>query len=189
MHINIAEADLSHALLLLAIVGYALAMLAYAADFAFGRQRLAGPASAAASRGGRGARRGRGPAGRGRRGPRQRHSIWRPAGRPCPGQPARPAAPVPAQTRRAAAGRRARRWERIGLTLAIAGLVAHVTAILLRGIAEHRVPWGNMYEFIVAISAHGGDRHGGRDPPVTGPTTSACSCWPRWCSRSAWPSR
>src|SRR5262249_10942723 len=51
------------------------------------------------------------------------------------------------------AGRPARRWERIGLTLAIAGLAAHVTAILLRGIAEDRVPWGNMYEFIVAISA------------------------------------
>jgi cytochrome c-type biogenesis protein CcsB len=159
MHINIAEADLSHALLLLAIVGYALAMLAYAADFAFGRQRLTGPAAAAAAAGAPapaeaqaqpvavGAARGRGTASGG-----------------LPDAPARakpaPAGPAGSEAGAGAgadppgpAGRPARRWERIGLTIAIAGLAAHVTAILLRGIAEHRVPWGNMYEFIVAISA------------------------------------
>jgi len=159
MHINIAEADLSHALLLLAIVGYALAMLAYAADFAFGRQRLTGPAAAAAAAGAPapaeaqaqpvavGAIRSNGTASGG-----------------LPDAPARakpaPAGPVGSEAGAGAgadppgpAGRPARRWERIGLTIAIAGLAAHVTAILLRGIAEHRVPWGNMYEFIVAISA------------------------------------
>jgi cytochrome c-type biogenesis protein CcsB len=154
MHINIAEADLSHALLLIAIVGYALAMLAYAADFAFGRQRLTGPAPVAASTAAAtaaaeapagaqaqpvavGAARGSGPASGG-----------------LPDAPA-PAGPAPAgacSDEPGTPGRRARRWERAGLTLAIAGLAAHVTAILLRGIAEDRVPWGNMYEFIVAIS-------------------------------------
>jgi len=158
MHINIAEADLSHALLLIAIVGYALAMLAYAADFAFGRQRLTGPVTAAAGTAAEapaeaqaqpvtvGAARGGGTA----------------SGSTASGSTASgglPDAPAPAGVGASAGsgapgttGRPARRWERIGLTLAIAGLAAHVTAILLRGIAEDRVPWGNMYEFIVAIS-------------------------------------
>jgi cytochrome c-type biogenesis protein CcsB len=150
MHINIAEADLSHALLLIAIVGYALAMLAYAADFAFGRQRLTGPAPAAATAEAPaaaqaqpvavGAARGRAAAAGG-----------------LPPAPA-PAGPAPSGTGSGTAGpsvtpgRPPGRWVRLGLTLAVAGLIAHVAAILLRGIAEDRVPWGNMYEFIVAIS-------------------------------------
>ena len=36
--------------------------------------------------------------------------------------------------------------------LTCTGLAAHLTGILTRGLAEHRVPWGNMYEFIMAIS-------------------------------------
>jgi len=153
MHINIAEADLSHALLLIAIVGYALAMLAYAADFAFGRQRLTGPVTAAA-----GAAAAEAPA------EAQAQPVTVGAARGGPPSGGLPDAPAPSAPAGAggstsassgtpgSTGRPARRWEKIGLTLAIAGLAAHVTAILLRGIAEDRVPWGNMYEFIVAIS-------------------------------------
>ena len=53
MHLNIGEADFSQGMLLSAIAIYALAMLAYACDFAFGRRPAASglaatPASAAA---------------------------------------------------------------------------------------------------------------------------------------------
>jgi cytochrome c-type biogenesis protein CcsB len=43
-------------------------------------------------------------------------------------------------------------WLRAAFLLACVGLVAHLTAIVTRGLAEHRVPWGNMYEFIIAIT-------------------------------------
>jgi cytochrome c-type biogenesis protein CcsB len=43
-------------------------------------------------------------------------------------------------------------WLRTAFGLTCAGLLTHVAAILTRGLAEHRVPWGNMYEFIAAIA-------------------------------------
>jgi cytochrome c-type biogenesis protein CcsB len=36
---------------------------------------------------------------------------------------------------------------RVGLALTAVGLVVHVAAIVLRGIAAERVPWANMFEF------------------------------------------
>lgn len=38
-------------------------------------------------------------------------------------------------------------WARIGTSLTVLGLVFHVAADVLRGIAAGRVPWSNMYEF------------------------------------------
>jgi cytochrome c-type biogenesis protein CcsB len=43
-------------------------------------------------------------------------------------------------------------WQ-AGRSLAIVGLAANVTTILARGLAAHRVPWGNMYEYSVLLSA------------------------------------
>jgi cytochrome c-type biogenesis protein CcsB len=43
-------------------------------------------------------------------------------------------------------------WLRLAFGLTCLGLTAHVLAILTRGIAEHRTPWGNMYEFIAAFT-------------------------------------
>jgi cytochrome c-type biogenesis protein CcsB len=37
--------------------------------------------------------------------------------------------------------------------IAFVGLAANVTAIVSRGMAAHRVPWGNMYEFSVLLAA------------------------------------
>ena len=37
----------------------------------------------------------------------------------------------------------------------IVGLVAHVASVVLRGVATHRAPWGNMYEFISLTCAAG----------------------------------
>jgi len=41
---------------------------------------------------------------------------------------------------------------RAALALTAVGLSAHVLGILTRGLAAHRVPWGNMYEFVTAIT-------------------------------------
>jgi cytochrome c-type biogenesis protein CcsB len=43
-------------------------------------------------------------------------------------------------------------WMRWGFLLTCAGLVLHLASVATRGLSEHRVPWGNMYEFIAAIT-------------------------------------
>lgn len=144
MHVNTGLADASNVLLLSTVVLYALAMLAYACDFAFSKERLlaerpaatpqlvsataAAPAGGAA--GGRGAAAADGAAGAdGAAPPVERDGrftapgVW-PAGF----------------------------WLRTAFGLTCAGLAAQVTAIVTRGLSEHRVPWGNMYEFIAAIT-------------------------------------
>ena len=36
--------------------------------------------------------------------------------------------------------------------LSSVGVAAHTTAVITRGLAVHRAPWGNMYEFITALT-------------------------------------
>jgi cytochrome c-type biogenesis protein CcsB len=43
-------------------------------------------------------------------------------------------------------------WLRSAFLLTCAGLVLHLVSVATRGLSEHRVPWGNMYEFIAAIT-------------------------------------
>src|SRR5579863_293423 len=43
-------------------------------------------------------------------------------------------------------------WLRTAFVLTCIGLIVHIGAIVTRGIAEDRVPWGNMYEFISAFT-------------------------------------
>jgi cytochrome c-type biogenesis protein CcsB len=43
-------------------------------------------------------------------------------------------------------------WLRTAFVLTCLGLLVHIAAILTRGLAEGRVPWGNMYEFLSAIT-------------------------------------
>ncbi len=153
MHINLGLAQLSEHLLLFTIVVYALAMLAYACDFAFGRQRIAAPEAIAAPEfaAPEFAAVGAAP---GAAGPQLTdQQADGPGQGPARGLPddlagGGPAAPFAAGTRPA----RPSWWVRSALALTIAGLVAHITGILLRGISEGRVPWGNMYEFITAIT-------------------------------------
>jgi len=38
------------------------------------------------------------------------------------------------------------------VALAAAGAAAHTTAVVTRGLAVHRAPWGNMYEFVTALT-------------------------------------
>jgi cytochrome c-type biogenesis protein CcsB len=43
-------------------------------------------------------------------------------------------------------------WVRAGMALSTAGVLAHALAVLTRGLAVHRAPWGNMYEFVTALT-------------------------------------
>ncbi|HVV11080.1 c-type cytochrome biogenesis protein CcsB [Amycolatopsis sp.] len=47
---------------------------------------------------------------------------------------------------------RAERIGRMGASLMVLGALLHFAALLLRGLATHRVPWGNMYEYIMAVT-------------------------------------
>jgi cytochrome c-type biogenesis protein CcsB len=130
MPINSGLADVSNVLLFSTVILYAIAMLAYACDFAFARSRVAATASAVAAA----------PALVG-------------AGS---GGPALPVTPGPGLAP-AALARPASRWPsgfwlRTAFGLTCIGVTCHVLAILTRGLAEHRTPWGNMYEFIAAIT-------------------------------------
>jgi cytochrome c-type biogenesis protein CcsB len=57
--------------------------------------------------------------------------------------PAKPAAPQ----------RQSNRFERVAFALTVLGWVLHVIGTVLRGVAAHRVPWANMFEFSLTASA------------------------------------
>jgi len=67
-----------------------------------------------------------------------------PAGRDA----ARPVRPAGALRAIAEAGP----WVRAAATLSAVGILAHVIAVTTRGFAVHRAPWGDMYEFITALT-------------------------------------
>lgn len=48
---------------------------------------------------------------------------------------------------------RSRRWARVGTALTVLAAILHVGAIVLRVMAVHRVPWGNMMEYALVASA------------------------------------
>jgi cytochrome c-type biogenesis protein CcsB len=55
----------------------------------------------------------------------------------------------------AAAGTGSRRSRQLGkaaVAVTVAGWLAHIAAVVTRGLAVHRVPWGNMYEFSVMVT-------------------------------------
>jgi cytochrome c-type biogenesis protein CcsB len=43
-------------------------------------------------------------------------------------------------------------WVRAAVTLSAVGILAHLVAVVTRGFAVHRAPWGNMYEFVTALT-------------------------------------
>jgi cytochrome c-type biogenesis protein CcsB len=43
-------------------------------------------------------------------------------------------------------------WVRFAVAFSAVGLLLHVVAVVTRGFAVHRAPWGNMYEFVVALT-------------------------------------
>jgi cytochrome c-type biogenesis protein CcsB len=168
--INSGLADASNVFLLTTVILYALAMLSYACDFAFRKERLLAPESATASAlsvsagAAPGAKVSAGVAAElvtvGGSAPAPADAGSAGAGLADPG----PASTGPASTGPAGAGwagvggrADASRWPtgfwlRTAFGLTVLGLLTHMTAVATRGLSEHRVPWGNMYEFIGAIT-------------------------------------
>jgi cytochrome c-type biogenesis protein CcsB len=138
MPINSGLASLSNALIFTTVILYAIAMFSYACDFAFAKRRVVETAVAEPA-------------------PQEAVSQLVAAGA---GGPTVSVTTAPrgsstgangvdsAQTSRWPSGF----WLRLAFGLTCVGLTLHVLAILTRGIAEHRVPWGNMYEFIAAFT-------------------------------------
>jgi cytochrome c-type biogenesis protein CcsB len=147
MPINAGLADISNGLLLATLILYAVAMLCYACDFAFARHRVMAGITEAELEVAR------------KQAPelevaRKQVPELVAVGAGGPAMPAQaelaPAAAsgdVPASSRWPAGF-----WRRLAFSLTCTGVVLHVAAILTRGLAEHRVPWGNMYEFIGAFT-------------------------------------
>jgi cytochrome c-type biogenesis protein CcsB len=141
--INTGLAQISYVFLFTSVILYALAMLSYACDFAFSNARvmpetaarvpeLVGAGVAAA---GSAAASSAGPAVSGD------NAAGDPGGATGLGE-------LPGRQSRWPAGF----WLRTAFGLTCIGLGAQIIAILTRGLAEHRVPWANMYEFIAAIT-------------------------------------
>ncbi|RJL22512.1 c-type cytochrome biogenesis protein CcsB [Bailinhaonella thermotolerans] len=127
MKVDQGLVELSDQLILGSLPVYTLAMLAFAVELAFRRTaaKAAVPAGAAVS-GGAGASEGASAPG---------------------GVAVADADPESA----AAAPRRAVNWGAFGVAFTVLGWAAHLGSIITRGAAADRWPWGNMYEFVVAI--------------------------------------
>ncbi|WP_446212269.1 c-type cytochrome biogenesis protein CcsB [Micromonospora sp. IBSANI012] len=63
-----------------------------------------------------------------------------------------PAAPVAAETRRSRSAQRARLAGRIAAGITVLAAALHLGALVTRGIAAERMPWGNMYEFVLTVT-------------------------------------
>jgi cytochrome c-type biogenesis protein CcsB len=135
-----------------ALLIYSLGVLAFAGDFAFGRPRRAAAARATVAERERVA---------------ELAGVGASSAAPSAGAPASPAPPDSAPAPPAApaatvlpAGRvpvvqsirESGIWVQVAVALSGAGVLAHAIAVVTRGFAAHRAPWGNMYEFITALT-------------------------------------
>ena len=154
MPVNLALGHVSNDFMIAAIVIYSLSVVAFAGDFAFGRPRRAGAAAQvrqARERAAALATVGAASAATGGEAPPGGSTAGE-----TPGAVAAPAATgdsmpevaVPALRAISQAGP----WIRAAMTLSAAGVAAHLTAVVIRGLAVHRAPWGNMYEFVTALT-------------------------------------
>ena len=131
MAVNSGMAHLSDTLFTTAIALYTLAMISYAAEYAFGRRgriALTSRATPAKVLVGAGA------------GESRRMDS-------APGRVTKPISPS-RSGRGSAVGDR---FGRIAVGLTIVGAVVHASSIVVRGAAVDRVPWGNMYEFASVV--------------------------------------
>jgi cytochrome c-type biogenesis protein CcsB len=126
-------AQLSDVLLQVAVLVYLAAMIGYLVEFAFGRQGAVARVAA-------------------------RSELVTAGAPPAPISPAPPVAAVspvaPGRPGPIASGRAAR-FGAIAVGLSALGLAVHVGVLVTRGLAAGRVPWGNMYEFVLTLTAVG----------------------------------
>jgi cytochrome c-type biogenesis protein CcsB len=124
-------AELSNHLLTVAILVYLAASLCYLVEYAFGRR---GAVARTAHR------------------PARDRELVGAGGVPIPASDsAVPVSPAPGGSPRA----RADAFGRAGVWLMVLGVFVHIGVLVTRGIAAGRVPWGNMYEFVIALSLVG----------------------------------
>jgi len=147
--VNAGLAHVSTDFMIAALLIYSLALLAFAGDYAFGRPRRQAAALAArpaAERAAQLASVGAAAVGA----PTTGESASGPVGAATSADPtaARPVRPAGALRAIAEAGP----WVRAAATLSAVGILAHVIAVTTRGLATHRAPWGDMYEFITALT-------------------------------------
>ncbi len=140
MSVNLGFAAASNDFLIAALLIYSLAVLAFAGDYAFGRPRRKAAVKAAAPATAQLATVGAGSAGGA--------SV---SATETPAVPPAPAAPAPRAAVFKAIGE-AGPWVRAGVAFSVLGTLAHVVAVTTRGLAVHRAPWGDMYEFITALT-------------------------------------
>jgi cytochrome c-type biogenesis protein CcsB len=131
--VNQTFATISGDFLMAALLIYSLAVVAFAGDFAFGRPRRATASRAAAERVAQLATVGAGAS--------SESSVSTPV-------ESLPVAPVSAWRAIGEAGT----WVRAALGLSVLGAAAQLVAVVTRGLAVHRAPWGNMYEFVTALT-------------------------------------
>jgi cytochrome c-type biogenesis protein CcsB len=155
MPINLTLGSVSNDFMIAALLLYSLSVLAFAGDFAFGRPRRATATTAVVKQAGdravamatvggaavSGATAG-GPAGTAAVAPEA-------SGGTGPGT-ADTMPPLAVPPLRAI--RQAGRWVQAAMALAVAAVTAHTAAVVTRGFAVHRAPWGNMYEFVTALT-------------------------------------
>jgi cytochrome c-type biogenesis protein CcsB len=164
--VNLGLAQLSDHFLLATVFFYALAVLAFAGDFAYGRRAAPRVAEKQADAGVE-AEQARVAVGAGVAAPAAADAPARVTGDAQTAETAEAVVPaqaaaragggdggpaVVAASRWRASGAPAGPWVRAALALTVIGLVTQILGIATRGLAEHRVPWGNMYEFVMAIT-------------------------------------
>jgi cytochrome c-type biogenesis protein CcsB len=176
MPVNSGLADISNDFLLTAVVIYALAMLAYACDFAYGKKKLpalrAAKASTAVAKASTAVAAEPAPDEVALVGAKSTataggipSTVGTPSavGTPPTGGGAGAASGDSPSGDAAGSGLRGAikgvpdresvgRWVTIAVVLTSLGLAAHLSGVVLRGLSVHRLPWGDMYEFVTALT-------------------------------------
>jgi cytochrome c-type biogenesis protein CcsB len=155
MPVNVAVGHVSNAFMIAALVIYSFSVFAFAGDFAFGRPRRAAAAAREQQARDRAAELASvGAAGSpdsAEAGDSGSATGPQAAEEPAPDAGSMPE-PVEGEVSALRAIREAGRWVVAAVALAAAGAAAHTIAVITRGLAVHRAPWGNMYEFVTALT-------------------------------------
>lgn len=134
MSVNLEAAQLSDHLLIVVVFVYTFAMLAFAAEFAFGRRvsRTAGTPA------------------------REREKVLVTAGAGAAGGESVEGSADAGSGQAGRGGERERaigpRAGKLAMVLTAVGFLLQVTEIVARGVAVDRLPWGNLCEFMVVVT-------------------------------------